>query len=262
MVVFNADGSVAEMCGNGLRCAILYLTTRRSAPHSFVVETGAGPLRCRDEGDGMFSAELGGVNIGETCILEVGGLPGLSGRAADTGNPHLVVLNPPFRLDEAPLEALGRAAQHLPSFPDGVNLELAWTTPSGGLAVRVWERGVGETQACGTGACAAAAVAVSEGLLPPGNVEVGLPGGKLLIGAANARRGVRMTGPAVSVFQGAMSPEAIETSCSAGEVCRLLRVSWFVGCARRPAMVARLWGEPSEATRCSRASGPQYPPLS
>lgn len=161
MVVFNADGSRPEACGNGLRC-VAALARRRGhvARDHFVVETDAGPRRVevhRRDGDiSAATTEMGEPVLGEPQALRVAEAD-LLGTPVDLGNPHVVV--PVEDVDAAPLGEWGGALQGHPAFPQGVNLELCeFAGPL--LRTRVFERGVGETLSCGTGACATAAVAL------------------------------------------------------------------------------------------------------
>ena len=212
MVVHNADGSVPEMCGNGLRCAVKYLVDHTpERPNQLEVETGAGVLRCsvRYGADrlaeeievAMGPARLVAPNLpsGETGKpfleqpLAVGGV----GSAVNLGNPHLVLFEQ--SLDQA--DRLGPLLERHPGFPERTNVELCRVVDRG-LEVVVWERGVGLTQACGTGACAAVVAAGLTGRLPLGGwTQVRLPGGALQIQVATDLSEVRLRGPAVFVFE-------------------------------------------------------------
>lgn len=218
MVVHNADGSIAEMCGNGLRCAVKYLVDHSGErPERIDVETGAGVLPCFPEygPDGvaevdvsMGPARLVAPNLpsGATGhpFLEapIPGHAGLRGSAVSMGNPHLVLLDRP--LDEA--ERLGPTLEVHPSFPDRTNVEFVRVDPDG-LTVVVWERGCGLTQACGTGACASAAAAVLAKRLPADAwLRVTLPGGDLQIRVPSDLSDIRLRGPVTSVFEGVVGP--------------------------------------------------------
>lgn len=199
MRVLNSDGSVAEMCGNGLRCAALHLARRGSgATRELAIETDAGVRSCVLEGNGAVTADMGIVRVGETRVIVVDGTP-VELTEADAGNPHAIALR---AVSPAGLAHLGpRLASH-PSFPHGANVEFV-RLDGGVLDVVVWERGVGPTEACGTGACAAAAVACSRGLVP-GNVDVRvrLPGGELDVRYDPRTGRTTMRGPARRVFAG------------------------------------------------------------
>jgi diaminopimelate epimerase len=214
MVVHNADGSVAEMCGNGLRCAVKYLVDHSGEkPEHIEVETGAGLLSCapRYGQDGVAEVE---VSMGPARLVApnlpsgptgqpfvdapVPGHSGLRGYAVNMGNPHLVLL-------DQPLEDAGRLGPELerhPGFPDRTNVEFV-RVDKDGLTVVVWERGCGLTQACGTGACAAAVAAVLAKRLPADAwLRVTLPGGDLRIRVPSDLSDVRLRGPVSFVFTG------------------------------------------------------------
>ncbi len=201
MQVHNADGSIAEMCGNGLRCVARFAVDHLGVTGpSFLVETGAGPLRVtvgRDDVrvDMGRAKDLGRLqaNIGADTIF---------GRGADLGNPHLVLYGDWAAGD---VDRLGPDLEHHPSFPRGVNVSFARRLGPRHVRLAVWERGCGPTQACGTGACATVAVGWREALLETGGgeVRVDLPGGTLYIGGEPDA--LTMRGPAVEVFRGSIS---------------------------------------------------------
>ncbi|HYO52828.1 diaminopimelate epimerase [Archangium sp.] len=214
MVVHNADGSIAEMCGNGLRCAVKYLVDHSGEkPERVEVETGAGLLSCTPGYgvDGVAEVELSlgparlvapnlpsGVTGQPFLDAPVPGHSGLRGSAVSMGNPHLVLL-------DQPLEDAGRLGPELeqhPGFPDRTNVEFV-RVDKDGLTVVVWERGCGLTQACGTGACAAAVAAVLARRLPADAwLRVTLPGGDLRIRVSSDLSDVRLRGPVSFVFTG------------------------------------------------------------
>ncbi|MHB1846855.1 MAG: diaminopimelate epimerase [Deltaproteobacteria bacterium] len=196
--IYNPDGSVAEMCGNGLRCAASRLL--EEAPGPLFVETDAGARRCeRDPGGRGILTEIGRPSLREPEELEVGGQR-LRGSAVSLGNPHFVVF---ASADETSARFLGPLVEQHPRFsPTRTNLELCEAGPEG-LRVVVWERGAGLTLACGTGAAAAAAAACALGVAPFGKVRaVDLPGGRLWATVAPDLASVSLRGPAVTVFQG------------------------------------------------------------
>jgi diaminopimelate epimerase len=210
MVVHNADGSVAEMCGNGIRCAVKHLVdSSPDKPTSVAVETGAGVLTCAVEyEDGkarevqvsMGPARLSAPNLPPDAPFvdrEVPGAGGLRGTAVNLGNPHLVFL------DAGPdrAAALGPSLERSPLFRDRTNVE-ACRIGKDGLTLAVWERGVGLTLACGTGACAAVVAAAVQGRLPFGEwVKVALPGGPCSVRVAADLSNVELRGPAELVFE-------------------------------------------------------------
>lgn len=212
MVVHNSDGSIAEMCGNGIRCVVKHLADfSHERPARVPVMTGAGLLECAvTYSDGRASevevamgpARLVDRNLpsagGQPFVrAEVSGFPGVVGTAISMGNPHLVLFDRPL----AEAESLGPKLELAPGFPDRTNVEVA-QQHGPALDVVVWERGCGLTQACGTGACASVAAGIVEGRLPADTwVPVKLPGGELLIRVAADLSAVTMRGPVTFVFE-------------------------------------------------------------
>ena len=203
LVILNADGSRPEMCGNGVRCVAAWLVDRGelAVGAALVVDSDAGPrpvrVRAMREGVSEVEVAMGCAAVaGEASRVIVGG-GHVAVRAVDMGNPHGVVFAP----TDDPM-AMVRAVTALAEFPRGVNVELV-TSEEGGFRVRVHERGVGWTQACGTGACAVAAAAVAEGRWRAGEpATVHLDGGALVITVAAGSWEVTMTGPARRAFAG------------------------------------------------------------
>ena len=212
MRMFNADGSEGRMCGNAIRCVGKYLAEGGLAPAALTVETLSGikHLTCNVEGGKVRSVcvDMGAASFEPQSVpvRADGAIVGRRTRVAggeyeitclSMGNPHCVVFLDP---DVADVEGLGRRFESDPLFPERVNTEFIKITGARSLKMRVWERGSGETMACGTGACAAAAACVALGLFPRGeDIEVALRGGILHI---NVGETVRMTGPAEIVFTG------------------------------------------------------------
>jgi diaminopimelate epimerase len=202
MVVLNSDGSRPEMCGNGLRCVALHLALQdRSAGVSFIVDTDAGPRLVaveRSEGDASVTVSMGrGVPQGELAFAGAD----LTRKFAlvSMGNPHAVSFD--AELDEQSLDGLGPAVSS--QFPAGSNVELVAQRGARELEVLVWERGVGRTLACGTGACAVVVAAARQGLVAfDTEIQVTLPGGPLHISVARETLEVTMRGPARRVFSG------------------------------------------------------------
>ncbi len=197
MIVLNADGSRPEMCGNGLRCVAGWLSARGAVGSSISLLTDAGARVCEIEprGDGRYDvrAHMGAATVlGELTF----GAPPRRFVRVEVGNPHAVCFEP---LEPLEAERLGPSLEaHIEG---GVNVELATARAEGGFAVRVFERGVGWTEACGTGACAVVAAAVHHGLCRRDElVPVALPGGLLEIELEG--EAVFMRGPAVRVFVG------------------------------------------------------------
>jgi diaminopimelate epimerase len=211
MVVHNADGSIAQMCGNGLRCVVKHLAERSGGqPRSLDVTTGAGRLRCdigwQDGHVSTVTVAMGPAQL-EAPTLPGGGpfvrkpIDGVVGTAVSLGNPHLVLLDVPP--EEAPV--LGPDLERHAAFPERTNVEFVAPRAAGGLTVAVWERGVGLTLACGTGACAAVTAAALDGRVAfDAWVPVELPGGVLDVKVAEDRSQVWLRGPAAFVFEGVL----------------------------------------------------------
>jgi diaminopimelate epimerase len=193
MQYWNADGSVAEMCGNGLRCSARYAAdTGLVSVSSFAIETPRGRLGAELLPNGEIRVETGPVSVEESYSLQ-----GVTVTPANVGNPHAVIFV--SDVDMAPVDELGSAMQT--EFAQGVNVEFVQRTDTG-IRVRVWERGVGETLACGSGAVASAVVhSRQQGFSGPVTVE--LPGGDLTIEADDHTSWI--TGPAQTSFRGMLS---------------------------------------------------------
>lgn len=206
MRVLNADGSRPEMCGNGVRCVALHLATREGAHSSsgalsLALDTDAGPRGCAvtwtcGERAGDVAVEMGrGEAQGQLHFAE----PQLEFARISMGNPHAVVFGD--TPGEPEIDRIGAALSA--QVPGGTNVEFATVRSPDDLLVTVWERGVGRTQACGTGACATVVAAALAGRSPFGvPVRVTLPGGPLEIVVAEDTLEVTMRGPARRVFSG------------------------------------------------------------
>ena len=201
----NADGSIAEMCGNGLRVFARYLLEHGlAAGPSFAVATRSGIRRVRAEPDGQITVDMGPVTVLGPGRAVIGGVI-RDGLRVSVGNPHLACL-----VDDA-LDKFDLAAPpglDPADFPDGGNVELVRRTGPGAISMRVHERGSGETRSCGTGAVAAAAAAAalfSATKTAPRQWHVTVPGGQLLV---TLEAGTSwLTGPAVIVAEGELDPD-------------------------------------------------------
>ena len=193
----NADGSLAEMCGNGVRVYARYLVDQGLCrPGPLRLATRHGVRDVVAERSGEVVVDMGPARVAAAPVaVVVAGQP-RDAVAVDMGNPHAVVV-----LDD-PVEELDLTALRVPAeaFPDGANVEVVNVTAPGELRMRVVERGIGETRSCGTGACAAA---VAAGRRTAWTVRV--PGGRLRVEPAGER--LLLTGPAVLVASGELSPE-------------------------------------------------------
>lgn len=189
MGYWNADGSAAEMCGNGLRCVARYAADKGwLSSEGGTVHTAVGPMAVQPTPDGRFRVEIGKPTVGDEFAHD------LAFQRVSVGNPHAVTFV--SDVSQAPVELLGSNLER--ATPGGTNVEFAQPTAEG-IRVRTWERGVGETNACGTGAVATAVAARKAGLsgdvvtilLVGGPLEVELDGPDAYI-----------TGPAEYVFSG------------------------------------------------------------
>lgn len=209
--IFNADGSEVEQCGNGARCFARFVLDKRLTAKKLIrVETKGGIIELDVRNDGQICVDMGPPRLDPEQIpfqaaeqalsyaLEVDG-QNYSIAAVSMGNPHSVL-----RVDDvltAPVHELGPKIEHHPRFPQRVNAGFIQIVDRHHANLRVWERGAGETQACGTGACAAAVAAISQGWMDS-PVSIDLPGGRLSIEWAGPGQPVLMTGPAVRVYEG------------------------------------------------------------
>lgn len=192
MEYWNADGTLAEMCGNGLRCVARYARLREwVAADRFTVETPVGPRSAVLTDTGAL-VEVGPVTVGERRLVD-----GHSVVPASVGNPHAVLVVD--SVESAPVAEVGPRLETAPDFPDRTNVEFLEIVDDHRIRLRVWERGVGETLACGSGAVAAAAVVSSQHRRDT-EIEVHLPGGVATVRLVD---GIGwLEGPARLVFEG------------------------------------------------------------
>lgn len=219
MRIRNSDGGEVDACGNGTRC-VAWLLNRQSGNQNPVVATNAGLLGTHVGSDGTVTVDMGVPKLRWDEIplsepfhdtrmieLEVGprGAPVMhSPSAVNIGNPHCI-----FWVDDVSahdLGAIGPVLEHHPLFPQRANISLAQLTAPDAIKVRVWERGVGLTRACGTAACAIG-VAAARKRLTGRQTTVTLPGGPLLIHWRESDDHVLMTGPTEFEYQGTLDPE-------------------------------------------------------
>jgi len=210
--IFNADGSEAEQCGNGARCIARFLTG--STPERELVLAHAGgrsPARLLS--DGSVTVAMGEPDFSPAAVpfqaeaeaeayaLDTDGRL-VELRVVSIGNPHGVL-----RVKDAataPVETLGPALERHERFPNRANIGFMQVVTSGHVRLRVFERGAGETRACGTGACAAAVVGQRAGWLDD-SVRVDLPGGAVTVGWKGPGEPVWLTGEAITVFEGTVA---------------------------------------------------------
>lgn len=221
MHYINADGTLAEMCGNGIRCLAKYVVDRGLVEpdrEAIVIETlgGLKPVSIARAADGRL--KLATVNMGRPALLPEEIPTTLEGEpvinvplhtdagtylvtCVSMGNPHCVIWVDD--VDSAPVEVVGPMIEVHPAFPKRTNVEFAQITGDGVIRLRVWERGCGETLACGTGACATLVAASLAGRVGR-EASVELPGGELTVKWDDATGEVFMTGSATEVFTGSL----------------------------------------------------------
>jgi diaminopimelate epimerase len=209
--IFNADGSEVEQCGNGVRCIAEWLRLAGRGPSGeFTLDSPGGPIAARILEPGLVAVDMGVPDFAPRALpfrvaaeapsyqLEIAGQPVEFG-AVSMGNPHIVIDVPNAAL--AAVATLGPALEVHAAFPRRVNVGFMQIVDPGHIRLRVFERGVGETLACGTGACAAVAVGRKAGRLAE-QVEVSLPGGTLSLRWPGPGARLWMTGPAAVAYRG------------------------------------------------------------
>jgi diaminopimelate epimerase len=219
MEIYNADGSQVEMCANGIRAFYKFLRDRGySQADSIRVETLSGVVVPRWAGGDMVRVDMGAPVLapakiptllaeGDGPVLDVGlevGGETLQVSSVSMGNPHAVIYVD--SVDRAPVGELGPLVECHPTFPNRVNVEFVELLSRDRLRQRTWERGTGETLACGSGACAVAVVSMLRGVIDR-SVSVVLRGGELSIQWEGDQASVFMTGPAATVFTGRIELE-------------------------------------------------------
>jgi diaminopimelate epimerase len=199
--IFNADGGEVEQCGNGARCFVKFVHARGlSTKREIRVETLGGIVQPRLESDGEVSVDMGRPSPPVVERLNVQGRE-LELTIVSMGNPHAVQVVQDVAA--APVAAQGPALEMHARFPNRVNAGYMQRLGRQAIALRVWERGAGETLSCGTGACAAVVAGISRGLLDS-PVKVQTRGGTLTVAWAGGENAVFMKGPAVTVFEGTL----------------------------------------------------------
>ncbi|MGY5841997.1 diaminopimelate epimerase [Vibrio chemaguriensis] len=212
--IFNADGSEVEQCGNGARCFARFVRLKGlTNKYSISVSTKKGKMILNIEDDGEVTVNMGVPEFEpnkipfkakqkeKTYIMRAGEKTLFCG-AVSMGNPHVVTVVDD--VDTADVDTLGPLLESHERFPERVNAGFMQVESRDHIRLRVYERGAGETQACGSGACAAVAVGILQGLLDE-NVKVSLPGGELRIAWQGPGKPLFMTGPTTHVFDGQLS---------------------------------------------------------
>ena len=226
--VYNSDGSEVEQCGNGARCVAALMYARRpELGREMTMESAGGVVHARVREDGMVSVDMGIPNFDPRSLpMELAGLgaPGEEARgeaspgempvysleidganiefgAVSIGNPHVVLRVPDVK--SAPVERFGPTIERHRLFAKRTNVGFMQIVDRGRIKLRVHERGVGETQACGTGACAAVAFGAKRDMLDS-EVRVDLPGGSAIVNWTGPGQHIWLTGPATMVFTGSI----------------------------------------------------------
>jgi len=212
--IFNADGGEVEQCGNGARCFVQFVRARGLTDKRAIrVETAGGIIEPVLADDGQITVDMGAPSFSAADVPFVGGTGAVTEPLAidgvtimisvlSLGNPHAVQVV--GNIETAPVTTQGPVIETHPRFPRRVNAGYMQVIDRANIRLRVWERGAGETLACGTGACAAAVVGVRRGLLDS-PVRVTTRGGELRIAWDGNGEPVLMTGPAETVFEGEWS---------------------------------------------------------
>ena len=217
MRILNADGGEVESCGNAARCVARLLMEERDVG-SVRIDTAGGPLLCTDAGQGLVTVDMGAprfdwqdIPLAESVDTNGFALPvdgaTATASAANVGNPHCILF-----VDDAEtvdVAGLGPKIEQHPLFPARTNVEFVSVISPSRLRMRVWERGVGVTRACGTGACATAVAAHRRGLATR-NVDVALDGGVLGIAWRESDDHILMTGPSSLSFAGDVDLAGLE----------------------------------------------------
>jgi diaminopimelate epimerase len=201
VTVHNRDGGIAEVSGNGTRIAAAYAAGRLGRD-ALRLRTGAGEVEARRGPDGRFGVTMGRAALDGAQYRPNGQDPGVAHRFVSIGNPHCVVAVED--VDAFPLSEEGPRLEHHAWFPERANVEAVRVLDRHRLRLRVWERGVGETQACGSGACAAAVAAVLDGLCAS-PVSVEMPGGAAEVRVADDLA-LELAGPAERVYAAELDP--------------------------------------------------------
>lgn len=216
VLFYNADGSESESCFNATRCIARLLIDERGLAR-VKLSTKGGLLACSDAGKGSVMVDMGPPRLDWQQVpvarevdtmnfqLDIGG-SSLPVSAVSMGNPHCVLFVPDA--EKAPVAQLGPKIETLPFFPNRTNVEFAQVLDKDRIRMRVWERGVGVTLACGTGACATAVAAIRRGLTAR-KVELLLDGGSLFIEWREEDGHVLMTGPTAMPFRGRLELERL-----------------------------------------------------
>jgi diaminopimelate epimerase len=217
MTYFNADGHQAEMCGNGIRCLVALLRDLgKDMSQSTRIITGGGTLKAMALDDGTVRNTMPTPVFPDITGIPQPGMEGLlhtvevnnrrfQGVIVNIGNPHLVI---PERVSMDELLTWGPRLEHHPAFPNGTNVEFMEAVEHNTIRIQIWERGVGRTLACGSGAAASAVAAAALGEVDTSeDITVVMDGGNLSVNISPGFQDIWLQGPAQFVFQGTLTPE-------------------------------------------------------
>ena len=221
MRILNADGGEVEACGNATRCVAAWLSEEADRP-ALSIETVVGTLLTNVNADGTVTVDMGAARLGwdeiplaremDTLKVMAGVAPLTEATCVNVGNPHAVYFVDD--VESVPMAEIGPRIEHDPMFPQRINVEAVQILSPTKMRMRVWERGVGITRACGTGACASLVAAVRRGLSER-KADVILDGGTLTIEWTEDGR-VLMTGPVAISYRGELEPSVIGAASGAG----------------------------------------------
>jgi diaminopimelate epimerase len=221
MRILNADGGEVEACGNATRCVASWLSEEAHRP-ALSIETVVGTLLTNVNADGTVTVDMGEARLGwdeiplaramDTLTVMAGVAPLTEATCVNVGNPHAVYFVDD--VESVPMAEIGPRIEHDPLFPQRINVEAVQILSPTKMRMRVWERGVGITRACGTGACASLVAAVRRGLSER-KAGVILDGGTLTIEWTGDGR-VLMTGPVAISYRGELEPSVIESAIGSG----------------------------------------------
>lgn len=209
MRIYNADGGEVEMCGNGIRAIALFARDQGICPKNHQkIETPAGVKTVEILNDNLVQVEMGGAYFSDVAdfpddFIAQEVTENFKGTCVSVGNPHCVIFVD--NVEDFPVEMVGREVENLGIFPNRINTEFVEVVTPTELKMRVWERGSGETLACGTGATASAIAAIKNGLSPAKeDITVHLKGGDLTISWDQEKNLAKMRGGAEYVFEGTL----------------------------------------------------------
>lgn len=208
MTIYNNDGSTSEACGNATRCVAAIIFNENHQLTNIKIQTIAGILDCKIESSNMISVSMGipkfhwhEIPLKEMQETQCFNLYGYKAYCANIGNPHTVIFLD-HKIPDSEFFAIGPKIENSPIFINKTNVEFAYITSNYHIKARVWERGAGETKACGSGACAIAAIAIKNKLINNHKTLISYPGGDLYIEWNDPNNSIIMTGDYEIEYEG------------------------------------------------------------